>query len=215
MPTIKAIVFDAFGTLVHINNCRTKPYVQLLQLLNDLGRPHEQQDSKKIMTRSVGIIGAAQLFGLTHYAKNDNIVNIVNKLGKIEDDLHNELMKVELYPESADVLLHLRNRGIKIGLCSNLAAPYAVPVKSLLPFELESYSWSFEVGYIKPEYQMYQHVCDSLNLPANQILFVGDTVAADITGPAKFGMQSIHIDRDHHPNSGLYDVVNRLRKCGG
>ena len=211
MVNIKAVVFDAFGTLVQINHRRSKPYAQLLRWLNQLGRPYEAGDSRAIMTRAMGIVGAAKHFGLHLYARDRDPSHIIDMLSTFESDLTDELMGIQLFPESVDVMLTLKDLGVKVGICSNLAQPYAIPVKALLPFELDSYSWSFDVGYLKPDYQMYQHACDALQLPPEEILFVGDTVDADVTGPCKFGMRSLQVNRGENGND-LYDVVDLVRK---
>lgn len=39
-----------------------------------------------------------------------------------------------------------------------------------------------------------QFYCDKRSLPAEAILFSGDTQSAEINGPKAFGMHSLHID---------------------
>lgn len=84
--------------------------------------------------------------------------------------------------------------GVRLALCSNLAMSYGRIVSSLLP-PLDAYAWSYEVGAIKPESQIYQHLIDQLGCHAKDVLFIGDTPLADFSGPNEFGMSACLIDR--------------------
>lgn len=68
--------------------------------------------------------GAAQLFGIELPASS---------LAPLELDLFAELASVTLNPDALWMLILLREAGLKIGICSNLAAPYGIPVQKLLP----------------------------------------------------------------------------------
>ena len=94
------------------------------------------------------------------------------------------------------VLRALQRQGLQLGLCSNLAKPYAPPVLSLLPFELDAYAWSFEVGAVKPYHRIYSTVWQSLALSPGEVLMVGDTYEADCLGPRRVGMHAIHLARN-------------------
>lgn len=80
-------------------------------------------------------------------------------LSALELELYAELPTISLYPEVLSVLTALRSRGLRLGVCSNLAAPYAIPVKALLPFPIDAYAWSFDVGATKPDREIYAAIC--------------------------------------------------------
>lgn len=185
LADIKAVVFDVYGTLIEIRT-RRRPYAKILQLLADAGRAPCHDDAARLMPTPVGLAGAAHLFGIELPA---------SALAPIEQDLLAELASVTLYPETLWTLTSLREAGLRIGVCSNLAAPYAIPVQKLLPFPLDAYAWSFEIGTVKPDPAMYHAVCDELGCSLNDVLFVGDTLAADYHGPRAVGMQSVHLVR--------------------
>lgn len=186
MGPIKAIVFDAYGTLLRIEDKR-RPYARLLEAIGETGRAITEDDKKRVMTSNVGLVGVTDLFQ-THIPSA--------LLSALEQDLLAELMSVTLYPDVELTLNTLRNRGYKIAVCSNLAAPYALPVKALLPFELDAYVWSFDAGAIKPEAAIYGKTCTSLACQPDEIIMVGDTLLADYQGPREFGMQSVHLARN-------------------
>ncbi len=184
-PSIRAVVFDVFGTLAEIGE-RRRPYLRLMKLAAAAGRKPQPDDAAKIMSTDADIFGIADSLGLKLSAE---------MRAEIEQDLAIELASISLFPEVPATLEALRRQGVKIGLCSNLAKPYAAPVLALLPFELDAYAWSFEVGAIKPDPAIYRSVCDRLDLPPEQILFVGDTYAADCEGPREYGMRAIQLTR--------------------
>jgi HAD superfamily hydrolase (TIGR01549 family) len=183
---IKAVVFDVFGTLVEIREKRG-PYKQLLKLLQAAGRPLKADDAIRIMSNKVGLAGAVHMFGWDLSLES---------IASLELDLYAELLTIKLYPEVLTTLASLRASGYKIGLCSNLAAPYAVPVKMLLPFELDAYTWSFEVGAVKPEGSMYRNICDALQCLPREVVMIGDTLEADYTGSNNFGFHGFYLARN-------------------
>lgn len=185
LKSIKAIVFDVYGTLVEIED-RRRPYGSLLQLLASAGHIPGSDDAARLMSSPAGLAGTAQLFG---------IELPMSALAQLERDLFAELASVTLYPDVLWTLTSLREAGFKIAVCSNLAAPYAIPIQKLLPFPLDAYAWSFEVGAVKPDPIIYHSVCQSLECVPNEVLFVGDTVEADYNGPRAIGMRSMHLMR--------------------
>lgn len=182
---IKAVVFAVYGTLVEIRD-RRRPYARLLQLLAKSGRVPREDDAVRLMSTPCGLAGAAQLFGVELPA---------TAIAPFETELFAELASVALYPDAVGTLAALRRAGIKIGLCSNLAAPYAIPVLKLLPFRLDAYAWSFEMGAVKPDAAIYRAVCQKLACAPHDVLFIGDTLEADYLGPRAIGMQSLHLVR--------------------
>lgn len=182
---IKAVVFDVFGTMAEIGEKR-RPYARVLDLLATQGRWRDWTDPGRIMTSNVGLAGVAPMLGKSLPA---------DELAEIELDLYAELATIHLFPEVAATLKALRDAGYKIGLCSNLAAPYALPIKLLLPFQLDAYAWSFEVGAAKPESEIFTKVCSDLGCEPGEVLMVGDTWEADFLGPRRIGMQALFLDR--------------------
>jgi HAD superfamily hydrolase (TIGR01549 family) len=183
---IRAVVFDVFGTLAEIGEKR-RPYAKLMQLLRTSGREPQPDDAARLMSTNVGLAGVPKLFDTRLSAAS---------IAELELDLYAELSTIKLYPEVTSTLTALRNAGYKIGLCSNLAPPYAVPIKLLLPFELDAYAWSFEAGTVKPEPAIYKAVCVSLGCSPKEVVMIGDTLEADYAGPRRIGMHGFHLRRN-------------------
>ena len=178
------IIFDVFGTLVQIGE-RRSPYRKLMKWLKENGRQPKPDDAKFIMSQNLSFTELVKLLG----------INIPDQLlQELEHDLNDELQSIVLYEDTLSTLEELKELGFRLALCSNLAMPYGKVVSSLLP-NIDTYAWSYEVGAIKPESQIYQYLIDQLECRAKDVLFIGDTPLADFSGPNEFGMSARLIDR--------------------
>lgn len=183
-PSIKAVVLDIFGTALRIQN-PVRPYRQLQALMAAHGRSALQDDAIRMMTVNVGMIG---------FAIQEGLPAIHQELIRIEKDLFDELARIQPFEDVAPVLAELKHRGLAVGVCSNLAKPYGVPVRLHFP-GLDAYSLSYEVGYTKPDERIYEHALHHLRVRPEEVLFIGDTPVADFYGPREFGMSSCLLDR--------------------
>jgi hypothetical protein len=68
-------------------------------------------------------------------------------LAELEADLQVECGSVRLRPGIADIWKSLRARGLRIGVCSNLALPYGAPLLSALPDTPDAVILSYEWGW--------------------------------------------------------------------
>ena len=195
--TRPVVVFDAFGTVVQFGE-RLSPYRKLMTWMRENGRQPQPDDAARVMNRPLGLAGVASAFGVSPP---------LALLAQWELDLHTEINTIKMFPDTLPALMLLRSKGYRIGLCSNLAAPYGAPVKAMLP-SLDAYAWSYEAGAIKPEPAIYQYLLGQLGCAAGDILFIGDTPSADRDGPLAFGMAARLIDRP--AGQTLDDVLHDL-----
>jgi HAD superfamily hydrolase (TIGR01549 family) len=87
-----------------------------------------------------------------------------------------DIAKIELYPETMDVLARLREAGLQVGLISNLSTPYMEPFFTLgLDRMMDHAVFSCEVGFVKPEPQIYEAMISKMGLEPSQMLMVGDS----------------------------------------
>ncbi|WNJ87950.1 HAD family hydrolase [Bosea sp. 685] len=212
MSTIEAICFDAFGTLVEITDTR-RPFRAMLSegpkgrlatdaLLSPLGL-------RDIATKLAIKIGEARLL-------------------ELECDLAAECRSIQLRPGIEKIWASLRRADLRIGICSNLALPYAKPLLAVVPGIPDALVLSFEVGLVKPQPEIFHLVCEQLGLSAAQILFVGDTPEADVLGPQAVGMRAMTIRNfqaalehgaGHLPRTGeqvslpVRQLLDRLIEC--
>ncbi len=183
---MKGVVFDVYGTIAEIRDPQ-RPFKQLFNLMREADSFLPDDSSAYLMSHPLDLKQAAQRF---NFAIGDEALSRLNQA------LERELRSITLFADTIPVLTQLQQAGFKLGICSNLAAPYAAPIEQLLPFRMDANGWSFEVGAVKPDPAIYLHVCRQLGLQPEQVLMIGDTLDADVLGPRTIGMRSIQIVRD-------------------
>lgn len=175
---VRAVAFDAFGTLIAYGTTRTNPYRHFVNTATS-----GSVERRTFLTRNVSVDVFADELGLSHLVP------------EIRFELDAEIAGLHLFPEVDQVLRRLRAAGMRIAVCSNLAYEYGPTVRRLLP-ALDAHILSCELGVAKPEPEIFQKVCDALDHPASDVLFIGDSARCDLDGPLTFGMQGRHIQRE-------------------
>lgn len=175
--TIRAMAFDAFGTLIGYGGARVNPYRRLL-----LARRADHAERLPFLTRNVPATTFAAELGIEHMMLD------------FERELAEELAGLRLFDEVADVLHRARDAGLRLAVCSNLAAAYGPAVRRLLP-GLDAHVLSYEVGAAKPDAAIYATTCQALGCAPYEVLFVGDSKRCDFHGPQAFGMPARWLDR--------------------
>lgn len=175
---IKAVAFDAFGTLVEIHDKR-RPYARL-------AKAAAQPLSRSPMCEPIDLDTMAHLCGLTLDA---------SQMAILHADLQAELASTQPYPEAQEVLEELKRQGLRTAVASNLAMPYARPIEDRLGHLLDASCMSFEVGFVKPDAGFYTALCGRLDLLPQEILMIGDTWRCDYSGATSAGLHAIHLDR--------------------
>ena len=94
----------------------------------------------------------------------------------------------------------LRDRGLRLGLCSN--APYHSPsmhgqlAHLGLDALIDAAVFSGEVGWRKPSPRLFQAALAALGARAAATVFIGDRVREDVRGAAGAGMRAVLIVRE-------------------
>lgn len=183
---IKLVAFDLFGTLVRYGVMH-HPYRKILRWAKENGRPPRQDDARQLMTI------------------NDRPEMVFNRMGIYPSDelltqfyreIHAELHELTLFDDVSTIFKTLTERGVRIAICSNLAEPYGAVIEKLLSQYDFIRCLSYEVGAIKPEPEIYADIVNQSHVRPSQILFVGDTFAADVEGPMSYGFLALHLKRE-------------------
>lgn len=186
----QAVIFDAFGTILQIQD-GSHPYRQLLREGMRHGRRPKPDDARSIMTLDGGMSACAE-----HLA----IQISPQRLAEIEAVLELEVASIQAYSDAVEAVELLQQHQLKVGVCSNLAHPYGAAVMRLFP-TLDAYTFSFEIGDIKPEPVIYQAACRALQYDLGEIsdtrsiIMIGDSLRCDCEGPRAMGMTGIHLER--------------------
>ena len=176
-PVTRAVAFDAFGTLVHIGRKR-HPFERLIRQARSRARIFPSP-----MTYPVGLADYAQAIGLPPPEA---------ELAALDE----ELATIALYPDTLDALRRVRDQGVKVAVASNLAQPYAAPLRALLGDLVDVWHFSFDAGAIKPDRAFYAGLTAKLDCEAGELLMVGDTWRDDIVGAVEAGSRARWLDRE-------------------
>lgn len=188
----KTAIFDAFGTIVRIGR-RTNPYRQLLREGIKQGRRPHPGDAHVIMTLNLELHELAEHLGI-RLSESRRV--------EIECALQAELNTIEAYPDAIEAVDMLRERGVALGICSNLAKPYGAAVKRLFP-RMDAYAFSFEIGAAKPDPRIYHALLERLDVrsarpartDAPEVWMVGDSARCDRDGAQAVGIEGQYLDR--------------------
>jgi putative hydrolase of the HAD superfamily len=117
-----------------------------------------------------------------------------------------------VYPEVRDVLAALRDQPFELAVLSNWDARLHPVLDghglgALLPRRFIS----AEIGGEKPDPAVYRHVAETLGLPPGSLLSAGDDLRNDVGAPREAGWKAVHIDR---PKTDLWEVPRTLEKAG-
>lgn len=193
-----AIVFDVFGTLLKIDN-PTRPYSVLAQHLESLGADISDFAHRAMTARHTPASLAAS------YGASVSLEFIAH----IDAMLLAELERIEPYEEADRTLRHVLGQGASIVIASNLAWPYALPVRAMLGHLARdrvdgsgnrvSTFFSFDRGLLKPDPSFYQalaaEVLDREGIAPDRIFMLGDKLVEDCQSPTLAGWQAWHLDR--------------------
>ena len=111
--------------------------------------------------------------------------------------------------DAAEVLTHFQRRGIRQAMASNFDARLraviaAMPALSVLdPIVISS-----EIGWRKPAPAFFAHVIQRLQLPPSEILYVGDDRGNDFEPAREAGMMAALLD----PRQRHLDVGDRIAR---
>ena len=107
--------------------------------------------------------------------------------------------QLEAYDEVPAVLTGLRERGLRLVVCSNWDWDLveAVDEAGLGSYfgSLVSSAW---VGARKPHPRIYTRALAEAGVAPNAALFVGDTWGPDVAGPREAGIRAAYLRRDGH-----------------
>ncbi len=117
------------------------------------------------------------------------------------------------YPDTASVLAALHERGVAVGVVSNIGwDPRPVFRAHGLDAYVDTYVLSYEHGVQKPDSRIFTLACERLGLAPREVLMVGDDRTAD-GGAARIGC-AVHFV-DHLPVSERPDSLRPVLDLAG
>lgn len=191
---MRAIVFDAYGTLLHITE-RRDPYQALLRESSSA----RAEARRLIMARQLTFPALLEALGLPYADAS-----------RLAAEIAAEVASVAVYAEVPATLARLRAAGYRLAVVSNLAPPYAEPIRRLLGPWLDVAVFSFEVGYLKPQAEIFHLACARLGAQPAEVMMVGDSPSSDAAGARVAGLHPLLLDRQHRYAGLEFERITEL-----
>jgi putative hydrolase of the HAD superfamily len=108
-----------------------------------------------------------------------------------------------LRSDARATLADLRARGLHIQIVSNIDDEQLQPMVRQLGLDalVDAWTSSEEAGSCKPDARIFAHALAKARCDAKDALFVGDTIAHDVVGPAALGMTTAWLTADARPEA--------------
>ncbi len=206
----QAVFFDLFQTLVHYEPPREE---LLARALKDLGvaidpaalrHPIVSADEfiyQEIARRPLGQRTPEEKMAL--YMRHQEILLegagirptpelVRGVLGRMQ----RQKMTLVLFDDVAPALVDLKERGLRLGMISNVDSDMAADFERLgLPARLDVIVTSSDAGVSKPDPGIFREALRRAGVPPEAAVFVGDQYQVDVLGARGAGMEGILLDR--------------------
>ncbi len=139
-------------------------------------------------------------------------VGMVDNFDRFFDQVYDKFRDSQgwvLFPETADVLQDLKNRGLKLGVISNFDDRIYSVMESLgIRQFFDAVTISSETGSCKPDPEIFKAAVAALKVRPSQTLMIGDSLHDDVEAGIRAGLEALLIDR--RGRYAGYDHVRRV-----
>ena len=217
MKNIKAIVFDAYGTLFDVNSAAEKCKEKIGDKWESFANYWRTTQLEYTWLRSL-MRRHKNFWQVTEDSLDKSM-----KAFKIDSSMKNELLDLykvlSTYPEVQEVVNKLKNKGCKLSILSNgTPALLNQLVKNNNLEDLFNDIFSIEeVGIYKPDSKVYEMPVKKYKINSNKIAFLSANTW-DVSGGGNYGYNAIWVNRnknifdnlDYKPNSEIKDLSELL-----
>ena len=203
MKNIKAIIFDAYGTLFDVNSAAEKCKEKIGDKWEDFANYWRVTQLEYTWLRS--LMNRHKDF----WQVTEDSLNKSMKKFEIDQNMRSELLNLykilSTYPEVKKTLEELKRKNFKLAILSN-GTPDLLNqlVKSNSLQEFFNDIFSIEtVGIYKPNADVYNIPIKKYNISKNEVLFLSSNTW-DVSGGGNFGYKSIWVNR----NNNIFDNLD-------
>ena len=188
-------IFDLFGTLIE---CDNKEYYSLICSCFGIS----YQDYKE---RLRGFLDTRRFQSPKQALKEIldflNVNMTLDKQEKFFYDLKKWGGKALLKDETLNLLKEMKKMSHKTAVVSNAnTLVEEIIERSGVNSLVDTCVFSYRVGYMKPQKEIYELAKKFFNASYEEITMVGDSLVEDVLAPASIGMDSILLDpKNNHP----------------
>jgi putative hydrolase of the HAD superfamily len=220
---VKAVVFDAVGTLLHAD----PPVADVYHLA---GWQHGSQLTRDEVGRRMraafaasetgeGLIRQATSEPLEHERWRRIVTTVFEDVPDAGESLFRMLWRHfaqpehwRLFDDAAAVLDELATRGLRLAIASNFDRRLHAICRAWPPLRrCERCFVSSEVGFPKPDRRLFTAIERELGLPPEELLLVGDDWTNDIEGARAAGWRAVWLQRKTGPRQeGIQSLTQLL-----
>ncbi|MEP3480039.1 MAG: HAD-IA family hydrolase [Fuerstiella sp.] len=210
VSNIQAVVFDAVGTLIYPSPGVSVAYRSYI--LQHCGFEANPDSVAHAVSTAMTSRSTEDHLTTSEEQEYDFWLQVVRKVCEFSEhpvseqqisecfnDLFQHFARPEnwkLFPEVSETVSFLRGLKLPIALASNFDKRLHSVCDGLEPLSgCPVRVVSSEIGFRKPSSDFYQAVCQQLQLPAEQILMVGDDLTNDIIGATSCGLKAAWVNR--------------------
>jgi HAD superfamily hydrolase (TIGR01509 family) len=214
---LKAVFFDFAGTLFSDRDLRDAHLEQLRRVAELVCADADDSAVRSAYRQGMGVAyhriagrswySHRELFGAAFAAMAESLG------GQLSPAMVEELVDRQYRstidhaiprPDCLSTLRALRAAGLHLQVVSNIDDEQLLPMLDRMEIAplLDCWTSSDEAKSCKPDSRIFECALKKADLPAEQVLFVGDSVGHDIVGPAAVGMQTALLTAGGKPAQG-------------
>jgi putative hydrolase of the HAD superfamily len=210
MESVKAVFFDAAGTLFRVHGSVGHIYAEVARHFGILadpvalersfvaafransakGFPVERAENLRIAERTwwMGVVRQAFGAGMPEAVLPAYFDHVF--------ELFRSAAVWELYPDAQPTLEDLRSRGYRLGVISNFDSRlHDLLVNLGIRSYFEHVILSWQVGSAKPDVGIFRRALELMDVKGKQALHVGDSPEEDVAGALSSGLHAVLLDR--------------------
>jgi 2-haloalkanoic acid dehalogenase type II len=215
MAAVRAVLFDFGGTLYDYATLEAAERESLVELARQFGidaEPGAIQRAHRAAMRRVFRHYLPRRFYLHRDLFRDAVIGMLESFGAAPDPARLDRYRAAQWQRHArdftlregvfDTLGALRRRGIHLGIVSNIdddQLGHLLEIAAIASY-FDSVLSSEQAQSCKPDPSIFEEAVRRAGCTAEEALFVGDTLAQDIAGANRVGLQSVLLwhrdDRD-------------------
>ena len=215
MNNIKAIIFDAYGTLFDVNSAAEKCKNKIGKKWEDFANHWRTTQLEYTWLRSL-MNRHKDFWQITEDSLKKSM-----EAYKIEASMKNELLNLykvlSPFEEVLDTLKSLKEQGYKLAILSNGTPNLLndlVKTNNLENFFDDIFSIE-EVGIYKPDTRVYDIPIKKYGIKKNEVIFLSSNTW-DVSGGGNYGYQSIWVNRNRNVFDYLdYKPKNQINSLKG
>ena len=227
---IKAVFFDLYGTLAGFSPSRyeiqSAACRQFGITLKEQGTLRGYGDADAFMTRQNATFPLRDMDGEEIYEFFKKYERKVIYGSGVDVDLETagQIWRavraipydMVIFDDVVHNLVNLKNRGLILGLISNMNSPGQELLKK---FELEKHMdfavTSYEVGTEKPHPKIFERALRLSRSSGNESVHVGDQIGSDVDGAERAGILPVLLDRDrNHTSFNRFHRIESMNELG-